>query len=117
MNSILENSKPFELVYFGEEYAERAPAVMGNVFSSITQRWVSAEEFVETIRLRIPLLIRPATESEMNRAEAATAIYEIGQQLGQKIDRLLDQHAPESVQTLKDKLAECDPPLDLLDRG
>lgn len=109
-----------ELVYFGEELCERAPGVVGCLYHGTTKSWVSTMEVLETIRLKMAVQIRPASESEMKRAEALAAMYEIGQQIGEKIEQLLDQEGPEAAQEVKDRLAqkifESDVPTPLLDK-
>lgn len=95
-----------ELVYFGEELCERAPGAIGCLYHDAGKEWVPGMQVFELIRLNMPLTIRPATESEMKRAEALAALYEIGKQIGDKIEHILDQESPEVISEAKQKLAQ-----------
>lgn len=109
-----------ELVYFGEELCQRAPGIVGSLYHGSSKQWVSALEAVEAVKAKFPIVIRPATESEMRRAEALVAMHDIGRQIGEKLNQLLDQETPEEVQKAKDvlrtHLAAIDTPPQLLDK-
>lgn len=109
------------VVYFSEELANRAPGHIYPLCEEPSGAWVSLVDVVEAIRRREPVTIRPATEGEMRRAEAATALYEIGLLLSEKLNTLLDQQSPKvfagAMTALRDAM-ESEPilPSVLLDR-
>lgn len=81
-----------ELVYFGEELAQRAPLAAGVIYSAMHKEWITAIQVVEAVRLELPLSIRPATDAEKQRVETIAALYEVGAQLGERIKLILDEH-------------------------
>lgn len=79
-----------EIVYFSEEIQERAPAELGGLYNEATRDWVTIDDVAEAIRRRENVSVRPATPSELKRAEAIAAMFHIGLMLQQKIGTLLD---------------------------
>lgn len=108
-----------ELVYFGDAHAARAPGMVGTIYSGAGQEWVTPAEIFEAMELKIPLIVRPASESEMKRMEAIVSMYEIGAEIAQKIGDLLDQNGRDAVassqQDAAEKLGSLDLPVRLLD--
>lgn len=108
-------------VYFSEELEARAPGFFSSLCEEPSGEWSSLHDVVAAITRREPVSIRPATESEMNRAEAFVALFEIGLMLGEKLETLLDQNAPEVVRgkitEFRDALESCDAsPRQILDK-
>lgn len=89
--------KMVELVYFGEELAQRAPLAAGVIYSAMHREWITAMQAVEAVRLAIPISIRPATEAEKKRVETIAALYEVGAQLGERIKSILDEHQEAAI--------------------
>lgn len=81
-----------ELVYFGNELAQRAPLAAGVIYSAMHREWITAMQVVEAVQLEMPLSIRPATADEKKRVETIAALYEVGAQLGERIKSILDEH-------------------------
>jgi hypothetical protein len=94
-----------ELVYFGSGLCNRAPDVLGRMYSATGKEWVANMQVVEAVKLGITVTIRPATDAERKRAEALTALYEIGQQIRQRVDNILEQDTPESAQEARQSMA------------
>lgn len=113
-----------KMVYFGEELCERAPHLMGALLTEPGTQWVELPELVAALRRGEAIEIRQATETEMQRAEGAVALYEIGRQLGFTVSALLDGKE-EKVKTgvvteIRDALESAldigEVPTDLLDK-
>jgi hypothetical protein len=111
-----------ELVYFEGEHYKRAPGVVGRIYNAVGKEWITTEQIVEAVQLKMPLTIRPANDSEMKRLEAVVAMYEIGQEIAKKFAHILDQDDPAEVEKVQGAAIRhlnqlsCLAPLDLLDR-
>jgi hypothetical protein len=110
-----------QVVYFSQELQARAPAVLGCLYDEATKNWVTLFDVAAAIERRETVAIRPATESEMKRAEAIAALFDIGVMLGQKVEALLDQDTPEVVKgkitAIREAMESVDTgPPELLDR-
>ncbi|MFC0131398.1 hypothetical protein CR105_03050 [Massilia eurypsychrophila] len=110
-----------QVVYFSQELQARAPGVLGCLFNEDTKGWVSLIDVAAAIERRENVTVRPATETEMKRAEAVAALFDIGVQLGQKVEALLDQETPEVVRgtitAIREAMESVEAgPADLLDR-
>lgn len=110
-----------QVIFFSQELAARAPAAVGCLFDEGTKNWVTLFDIAAAIERRENVTIRPASESEMKRAEAVAALFDIGVMLGEKVAALLDQDTPEVVRqkitAIRDAMesVETGPP-ELLDR-
>ncbi|WP_139236724.1 hypothetical protein [Rugamonas rubra] len=110
-----------EVVYFSDELAARAPGFMFPLCEAPGGAWLSLNDVIKAIQRRETVTIRPASSSEMNRAEAFVALFEIGLILGEKMEALLDQDRPDvavgKITRLREAIESCDPtPSELLDR-
>jgi len=110
-----------KVVYFSEELAERAPAVMGCMCAAPSGAWVTMADVIGAVRRREEVVIRPASESEMRRAEAFVALFQIGEMLSEKLVTLLDQESPAVAAAKITELREAiegveHGPTELLDR-
>ena len=94
------------LAYFPEEFHQAAPTILGHFCQEPNGDWLTLVEVVETIQAGHTVTIRHATESEMKRAEAFVALYQVGQELAAKLGAVLDLHPPEKVDAAK--AATCD---------
>ena len=100
-----------ELVYFGHELAKRAPLAAGVIYSAMHKEWITVMQAVEAVELEVPISIRPATESEKKRVESLAALYEIGEQLGERVKSILDEHqTPPAPQAPADAAHSKEPP-------
>jgi hypothetical protein len=79
-----------QVVYFPREDHEPAPADLGSLYNEATSSWVTINDVAAAIRRRENVSVRPATASELKRAEALSALFQIGLMLQQKIGTLLD---------------------------
>lgn len=86
-----------QVVYFSQELQMRAPAALGCLYHEATHSWVTLLDVENAIKRREEVTVRPATASELKRAEAVVAMFHIGLALHEKIGALLDQDAPEVV--------------------
>jgi hypothetical protein len=110
-----------QVVYFPEDLSARAPEVMGCLCATPGNEWVTLLDVVAAIQRREVVTVRPASESEMKRAEAYVALYEIGAMIGEKMNTLLDQAEPNVavgvITEMCDELERLDQgPVELLDR-
>jgi predicted transcriptional regulator len=111
-----------QAVYFGTDLTQRAPSVIGGPFCIETsQEWIGLAHIAAAIERGEVVHIRPATKSEMKRAEAAAALFEIGLQIAEKVGDLLDHKGPEVVEEARRKLGEAmssadTPRVELFDR-
>jgi hypothetical protein len=83
------------VVYFSQELQLRAPAALGCLYHEATHTWVTLLDLENAIKRREEVTVRPATATELKRAEAVAAMFNIGLALREKIGALLDQDAPE----------------------
>lgn len=95
-----------QLAYFPEEFHQAAPTIIGHFCAQPNGEWLTLVDVVQTIQAGHTVTIRHASESEMARAEAFVALYQVGQELAAKLDVLLDMHPPEKVDAAK--AATCD---------
>jgi hypothetical protein len=86
-----------QVVYFGQELHRRAPEVIGCLCLEPDVQWVSLLEVVAAMESGETVTIRPASDSEMKRAESLVQLCEIGEQLGAKIGQLLDGKPKEAL--------------------
>ncbi len=86
-----------QVVYFGQDLNARAPDSVGCLCEAPEAKWVTIFDVIAAIEAGENVAVRPASESEMRRAEAHVALYEIGWLLGQQMQTLLDQETDESV--------------------
>lgn len=84
-----------KVIYFGTELHRRAPEVMGVFCSDPEGQWLTVPEFLQAIERGECVDTRPASPTEMKRAEAMVALYEICVQLGYNLGALLDKDEPE----------------------
>lgn len=109
-----------QVVFFPENLCARAPDILSCLYSWPDNQKTSIPEVIEAIRRNELIMIRPASESELKRAEAMIALFDIGVMIGQKVQVLLDQF-PERVNgkltAIRDALESVDEPVSLLDRG
>lgn len=89
------------LVSFPDEFIQRAPGFFNHFCIEGTGEWISLEEFIHFLMARFNVSIRPATETEVGRAEQLAALYELGQQLGARLDAVLDMHPPAQAEEAK----------------
>jgi hypothetical protein len=101
-----------DVVYFPEELHARAPTVMGVLCVASSNTWVHLFDIIEFIKAGETVTIRPASASELQRAEGRIVLYEIGVALGAQISSLLDHEPPEEtdkkLEGLRDVLASYD---------
>ncbi|WUR14718.1 hypothetical protein E7V67_006305 [[Empedobacter] haloabium] len=81
-------------VFFPEELNDRAPNVIGHFCADPGHEWLTLLDIVDAIRRGEEVTIRPATDSELKRADAYISLYEIGTMLGEKLVTLLDREDP-----------------------
>lgn len=113
-----------EAVYFGFEFQKKAPEVFGHMCRAPSGEWVTLGDVAAAIESGETVTVRPASKSEMRRAEDFIALIEVGKQLGAKLGSLLDQYAPKeatgAVTEIRDavesSLSGHMIPTDLLDR-
>lgn len=86
-----------QAVYFPEELNARAPHAIGQFAEIPSTKWLTLVDIVEAIRRGEAITIRPASDSELRRAEAYIAMFEIGAALAEKMHSLLDQETPEAA--------------------
>ena len=89
------------LVSFPDEFIVRAPAFFNHFCIESTGEWISLLDFAQFVADRLNVNIRPATKTEVARAEELAALYELGQQLGAKMDAILDRHPPAQAEETK----------------
>ena len=89
------------LVSFPDEFTVRAPVFFNHFCIESTGEWISLYELCEFVVARFNVSIRPATDTEVARAEELAALYELGQQLGAKMDAILDRHPPSQAEETK----------------
>lgn len=80
-----------QVVFFPEEFHTRAPTIMGHLRAAASHKWVTLNDVIETVRAGQAVTIRPASETELKRAEGYIALYDIGVQLAAHLGELLDQ--------------------------
>ena len=90
-----------QLVYFPEELHQAAPAILGHFCVEPTGDWLTLAEVILVIQAGHTVTVRHATESEVKRAEAFVALYQVGQQLAVKLNAVLDFHPPEKAAEAK----------------
>jgi len=95
-----------QLAYFPEEFHQAAPAILGHFCAEPNGEWLTLADVVQTIQSGRKITIRHATETEMARAEAFVALYQVGQELAKKLDAVLDLHPPEKLEAAR--AATCD---------
>lgn len=78
-------------VYFGFSFQEKAPEIFGHMCLSPSGEWVTLRDIAQAIEDGETVTVRPASASELKRAEEYVALIEVGKQLGEKIGSLLDQ--------------------------
>lgn len=86
-----------QAVYFGQELNKRAPDIVGCLYLDPAAKWVTLFDLVAAMDRGETITIRPASQSEMKRAECLVALYEISWQLGAKIGELLDGKPKEAL--------------------
>ncbi|MYN45930.1 hypothetical protein GTP23_12815 [Pseudoduganella sp. FT93W] len=100
------------VVYFPDEIAERAPDIFSSLCIEPSGEFLSIQELIAAIVRRENVNIRPATETEIKRAEAYVALFEIGMMLGEKLNTLFDQDAPNvavgKLTELREAVESCD---------
>lgn len=89
------------LVSFPDEFIVRAPVFFNHFCIESTGEWISLFHFAQFVADRFNVNIRPATETEVARAEQLAALYELGQQLGARVDAILDMHPPAQAEEAK----------------
>lgn len=89
-----------QVVYFDEELVEQAPDVLGLFYVEPSGVATDLRQILEAIRNHEIVEIRPASKSELKRAEAMIALYELGAQVGAKIGQLLDGRPGEALTTV-----------------
>lgn len=85
------------VVYFGQEFHQRAPDAIGCLCVEPSTEWVSLLDICAAMARGEVVTIRPASEGEMKRAEMLVSIHEIGMQMGMKITELLDGKPKEAM--------------------
>lgn len=101
-----------QIVYFPEQLHLRAPTVMGVLCDAATNSWMTLLDVADYIRAGETVAIRPASPTELQRAEGRVAIYEIGVQLGEQVAALLDEEprdqAEQKLQVVHDAVSAID---------
>lgn len=110
-----------QVVYFSAELNARAPEAIGCFCTAPGAQWLTLLDIIAAVHRRETILIRPASDGEMRRAEAYVALYEVGTMLAEKMGTLLDQDEPEvmmgKVTTMREAIESVDTgPVELLDR-
>lgn len=85
------------VVHFPAELQERAPKAIGRLCEAPSNEWVSMIDVAKAVDRGELVVIRPASEDELRRADAFVSLYEIGLAMGQKIGILLDKESPDDV--------------------
>lgn len=96
-----------KVIYFGTELHQRAPEMMGVFCSDPEGKWLTVPEFLAAIERFEPVDTRPASASEMKRAEAMVTLYEICVQLGYNLGALLDKDEPEVAVGVKTQIRDA----------
>jgi len=103
------------VVHFPQELHTRAPEAIGRLCVAPSNEWISLVAVAEAVNAGETVLIRPASEGEMRRADAYVSLYEIGLAMGEKIGILLDQEPQEEVKAkitaVRDAVESVDLPL------
>lgn len=87
-----------QLVFFGSELNQRAPEVVGVFYEPTLPMWVSLQEALGVLMAGHSVSIRPATETEMKRAERLIVLHEVGFQMAKATHEALeDTCEPEEV--------------------
>lgn len=109
-------------VFFPEELHERAPQIFGHFCEEPGGEWLTLVDLVQAMKRGETVTVRAASESELKRADAYVALFEIGQMLGEKLSTLLDQDPPEDaaarITAFREAMEESDlgaSPVTLLD--
>lgn len=84
-----------QIVYFPEELHARAPSAVGVLYFAPTDEWGTLFNVIDVVRAGETVIIRPASEQEVGRAEKRVVLHEISMQLGAHIGSLLDHEPPE----------------------
>jgi len=84
-----------QVAFFSEELMSRGG--LPCFFSQATGQHLAMDELDAAIRRGETVTIRPASSSEMKRAEALVTLVEIGRMIGAKVEALLDQKPREDV--------------------
>lgn len=79
-----------EFVYFGDDLSRRAPGLMGQLYCAQTNKWVTFPHVVGQIENRQLVTVRPASDTEIQRAEGIVALSQIWRQMNCKLAELLD---------------------------
>ena len=109
-------------VYFPEEMCDRLPQPyrLSYFYAYPDNRGITLTDIVKAIQAGELVMIRPASETELKRAELQNVGYEIGQALFAQQAGLLDQEPEEVVKgratQLRAALESVDRPTELLDR-
>lgn len=93
-----------EFVYFDEELAERAPALMGSLLIKDTDRWASLHDVAEALRRGEQVTIRQPTQFEREFAEETVALCEIWQELAMRRQQLF-RHVAAYAETIDPAVA------------
>jgi hypothetical protein len=86
-----------KVVFFPEELNARAPHAVGILAEEPSAKWLTLVDVIEAMRRGETIAMRPATQSEIKRAEAYIAMFEIGAMLAEKMHTLLDQEPLETA--------------------
>ena len=108
------------VVHFSKELSVRAPYALSILYEEPSGLPVTLEAVLEAIGRREHVTVRPASESEMRRAEAYVVLAEIGNKIAEKMAALLDQDEPKvvtaKITSMRDALESVDLPFEMLDR-
>jgi hypothetical protein len=83
------------LVYFDRQLSDLAPNVIGAFCHDPGARWATLIDIMTALDNRESVTIRPASESELQRAESIIALHEVTEQLASRFGGLLDSSEPQ----------------------
>lgn len=111
-----------KIVHFPQEVCDRVPQEyrLSYFFAYPDNKGLSLVEIVNAIQSGVEVSIRPASLSELKRAEMYNVSFELGKQLFATQAGLLDQEPPEVIvgrtTQLREALSTVDRPIEILDR-